>query len=148
MLPPGTTPDDLCDWERICALLAGADIPSMGTMTARAAATVYAALLGHIDAVHLHTNRHVVITTGCNSWDHGLDVVVEGEAMRETSNDVLAQLAKAWSAKWDGRWQYDARDAAFHHPGGGEALVFRVAVRKILAFGKGTFTHTSYRFAT
>ena len=31
----------------------GADIPSMGTMTARAAATVYAALLGHLDAVHL-----------------------------------------------------------------------------------------------
>jgi CubicO group peptidase (beta-lactamase class C family) len=158
-LPPGTTPDDLCDWERMCALLAGAeprwrpgtrfgyhsdtfgylvgetvrratgctisellrdlitsplgieddvhfgvparllprvatqidpervpqsqagpgspqtpavpvvimpraalanrrdlllaDIPSVGTMTARAAATVYAALLGHIDAVHL-----------------------------------------------------------------------------------------------
>jgi CubicO group peptidase (beta-lactamase class C family) len=24
-LPPGTTPDDLCDWERICALLAGAE---------------------------------------------------------------------------------------------------------------------------
>jgi len=158
-LPPGTTPDDLCDWERMCALLAGAEpwwrpgtrfgyhsdtfgylvgetvrrvtgctisellrdlitsplgivndvhfgvparllprvatqidpdglpkpppepgspqtppvpmviipraalanrrdlltaeIPSVGTMTARAAATVYAALLGHIDAVHL-----------------------------------------------------------------------------------------------
>jgi CubicO group peptidase (beta-lactamase class C family) len=33
--------------------LLGADIPSMGTMTARAAATVYAALLGHIDAVDL-----------------------------------------------------------------------------------------------
>ena len=33
--------------------LLSADIPSMGTMTARAAATVYAALLGHIDAVHL-----------------------------------------------------------------------------------------------
>jgi CubicO group peptidase (beta-lactamase class C family) len=24
-LPPGTTPDDLCDWERICALLADAE---------------------------------------------------------------------------------------------------------------------------
>jgi CubicO group peptidase (beta-lactamase class C family) len=24
-LPPATTPDDLCDWERICALLAGAE---------------------------------------------------------------------------------------------------------------------------
>lgn len=33
--------------------LLSADIPSMGTMTARAAATVYAALLGHIDAVGL-----------------------------------------------------------------------------------------------
>jgi CubicO group peptidase (beta-lactamase class C family) len=30
-----------------------ADIPSMGTMTARAAATIYAALLGHVAAVHL-----------------------------------------------------------------------------------------------
>lgn len=154
-LPPGTTPEDLCDWERICALLAGAepwwrpgtrfgyhsdtfgylvgetvrratgrtlsgllrdlitgplgiedevrfgvparllprvatqagpeqapepptgpapavpfvmmpraalanrrdllsaDIPSVGTMTARGAATVYAALLGHVDTVRL-----------------------------------------------------------------------------------------------
>jgi CubicO group peptidase (beta-lactamase class C family) len=33
--------------------LLSADIPSMGTMTARAAATVYAALLGHINAVDL-----------------------------------------------------------------------------------------------
>jgi CubicO group peptidase (beta-lactamase class C family) len=33
--------------------LLSADIPSMGTMTARAAATVYAALLGHIDAAGL-----------------------------------------------------------------------------------------------
>ena len=33
--------------------LLSADIPSMGTMTARAAATIYAALLGHIEAVDL-----------------------------------------------------------------------------------------------
>jgi hypothetical protein len=98
-------------------------------------------------AVNLHTNSRVVLTTGCNSWDHGLDVVVEGEATRETDNGVLAQLAQAWSTKWDGRWQYQARDGAFHHPGGGEALVFRVTPRKVLAFGKGTFSHTSYRFS-
>jgi general stress protein 26 len=96
-------------------------------------------------AVNLHANRHVVVTTGCNSWDQGLDVVVEGEATRETDDAVLAQLAKAWTAKWDGRWQYEVRDGAFHHPGGGEALVFRITPHKILAFGKGTFTHTSYR---
>jgi hypothetical protein len=97
-------------------------------------------------AVNLHTNRWVVVTTGCNSWDHGLDVVVEGEASRETGHDVLVRLAAAWAAKWDGRWDYEARDGAFHHPSGGEALVFRVTPRKILAFGKGAFTHTSYRF--
>jgi general stress protein 26 len=97
-------------------------------------------------AVNLRANRHVVVTTGSNSWDHGLDVVVEGEAARETSNSVLARLARAWSAKWDGRWQYEARDAAFHHPGGGEALVFRVTPHKVLGFGKGAFTQTSYRF--
>ena len=27
--------------------------------------------------VNLRANPHVVLTTGCNSWDHGLDVVVE-----------------------------------------------------------------------
>jgi general stress protein 26 len=98
--------------------------------------------------VNLRTNPQVVVTTGCNSWDHGLDVVIEGEAARETDDGVLAQLAKAWSAKWDGRWQYEAHDGAFRHDGGGEALVFRVTPSKVLAFGKGTFTHTSYRFAT
>jgi general stress protein 26 len=96
-------------------------------------------------AVNLDANPHVVITTGCNGWDHGLDVVVEGEAVRETSNDVLAQLAEAWSAKWDGRWQYEVSDGAFQHHGG-EALVFRVTPRKVLSFGKGTFTHTSHRW--
>ena len=84
-------------------------------------------------AVNLHVNRHVV---------------VEGEATREIDDGILAQLAKAWSAKWDGRWHFEARDGAFHHPAGGEALVFRVTPSKILAFGKGAFTHTSYRFAT
>ena len=99
-------------------------------------------------AVNLHTNRHVVVTTGCNSWDRGLDVVVEGEATRETDDDVLTRVARAWTAKWDGRWAYDVRDGAFHEDYGGEVLAFRVAPSKILAFGKGTFTHTSYRFAT
>jgi general stress protein 26 len=98
-------------------------------------------------AVNLRIHQEVIVTTGCNSWDHGLDVVVEGEATREASDDILAELAKAWSAKWDGRWDYEVHDGAFHHPGDeGEVLVFRVTPRKILAFGKGTFTHTSYRF--
>jgi general stress protein 26 len=96
-------------------------------------------------SVNLRAHPHVVLTTGSNAWDHGLDVVVEGDAVRVTDDDTLRRLAEAWRTKWDGRWQYDARDGAFHHEAG-EALVYAVAPRKVLSFGKGTFSHTRHRF--
>lgn len=97
-------------------------------------------------AVNLRTNSHVTLTTGCNTWDRGLDVVVEGDAVQVTDDATLQRLADAWRARWDGRWQFQARDGAFHHDEGGAALVFRVAPAKVLAFGKGTFTHTRHVF--
>jgi general stress protein 26 len=96
-------------------------------------------------AVNLRTNPHVILTTGCNSWDHGLDVVVEGDAVQVTDDETLKRLAEAWRTKWDGRWQFEAREGTFHHEVG-EAPVFRVAPTKVLAFGKGTFSHTRHRF--
>jgi len=33
-------------------------------------------------AVNLSRNVHVILTTGCNQWDRGLDIVVEGEAVQ------------------------------------------------------------------
>jgi len=96
-------------------------------------------------AVNLRANPHVVLTTGRNDWDHGLDVVVEGDAVRVTDDATLKRLAAAWRTKWDGRWQFEARDGAFHHDAG-EALVYAVATTKVLAFGKGTFSHTRHRF--
>jgi general stress protein 26 len=96
-------------------------------------------------AVNLQSNPHVVITTGCNEWERGLDVVVEGDAVRVTDLELLDRLAKAWTAKWDGRWRYEVRDGAFHH-NVGEALVFAVRPVKVLAFGKGHFSHTRHRF--
>src|ERR1700754_849738 len=93
-------------------------------------------------AVNLAANPQVILTTGCNTWDRGLDVVVEGAAERVTDDASLRRLATAWAGKWDGRWRYEARDGAFHHPGGGAALVFRVAPSKVLAFGKGEFSQT------
>jgi nitroimidazol reductase NimA-like FMN-containing flavoprotein (pyridoxamine 5'-phosphate oxidase superfamily) len=97
-------------------------------------------------AVNLRTNPHVTLTTGCNTWDRGVDVVVEGDAVPVTDEATLQRLAEAWRAKWDGRWQFQARDGAFHHDEGGAALVFAVAPTKVLAFGKGTFTHTRHVF--
>lgn len=97
-------------------------------------------------AVNLRANQHVVLTTGCNEWDRGLDVVVEGDAVQVTDQPTLTKLAEAWRKKWDGRWQFEARDGAFHHEDGGAALVFSVAPKKVLAFGKGNFRHTRHRF--
>ena len=37
---------------------------------------------------NLRANPHVVLTTGCNRWDQGLDVVVEGDAVRVTDDTV------------------------------------------------------------
>jgi nitroimidazol reductase NimA-like FMN-containing flavoprotein (pyridoxamine 5'-phosphate oxidase superfamily) len=96
-------------------------------------------------ALNLRTNPHVILTTGCNSWDHGLDVVVEGDAVQVTDDETLKRLADAWRTKWDGRWQFEAREGTFHHEVG-EALVYSVAPTKVLAFGKGTFSHTRHRF--
>lgn len=75
-LPRETTVADLCDWDRMCAALAAtppalrdaasfgnradvltADIPSLGTMTARGAARVYSALLGHVGGISLISSQ-------------------------------------------------------------------------------------------
>jgi nitroimidazol reductase NimA-like FMN-containing flavoprotein (pyridoxamine 5'-phosphate oxidase superfamily) len=98
-------------------------------------------------AVNLRGNPHVILSTGCNTWDRGLDVVVEGDAVQVTDDDVLRRLAAAWTAKWDGRWRYQVRDGAFRHPDGeGPVPVFAVTPAKVLAFAKGTFSHTRHRF--
>jgi general stress protein 26 len=95
---------------------------------------------------NLFANPHVVVTTGCNHWDDGTDVVVEGDAVRVTDRARLTQLAAAWRGKWDGSWTFDVGDGVFLHGDGNEALVYAVTPAKVLAFGKGTFSHTRYRF--
>jgi len=101
---------------------------------------------GEQKAINLRGSPHVTLTTGCNRWDRGLDVVVEGDAVQVTDDDTLERLAAAWTAKWDGRWHYQVRNATFHHEDGGVALVFSVTPTKILAFSKGNFSHTRHRF--
>jgi general stress protein 26 len=99
-------------------------------------------------AVNLAHNPHVVLTTGCNTWEQGLDVVVEGDAVRVTDPGRLERLAAAWATKWDGRWQFEVRNGAFAHkyPVQGEALVYAVIPTKVLAFAKNHFGHTRHRF--
>jgi general stress protein 26 len=97
-------------------------------------------------AVNLRGNSNVILMTGCNEWNQGLDIVVEGKAIQITDNDLLGRLADSWATKWDGRWHFEVRDGAFEHEGGGVALVFSVTATKIFAFAKGTFAQTRHRF--
>jgi nitroimidazol reductase NimA-like FMN-containing flavoprotein (pyridoxamine 5'-phosphate oxidase superfamily) len=98
-------------------------------------------------AVNLSTNQNVILTTGCNEWERGLDVVVEGEAVQVRDQRLLERLAKTWATKWDGRWHYEVHDGGFRHEGGNDAvLVFSVTPAKVLVFAKGTFGQTRHRF--
>ncbi len=112
-------------------------------------------------AIHFHTgaeeqkfanlraNPHVVLTTGCNRWDQGLDVVVEGDAVQVTDEDTLRRLAGVWATKWDGRWQLSVRDGGFGNLNTNDfrSLVFMVRPTKIYAHAKGDpFGATTHRF--
>ncbi len=106
---------------------------------------------GEQKAHNLRANAHVVLATGCNRWDRGFDIVLEGDAVRVTDDELLQRLAAAWATKWDGRWQYEVHDGCFRERSqaadeGRGATVFSVAPTKILSFGKGTFTQTRHRF--
>ena len=102
-------------------------------------------------AHNLRANSQVILTTGCNQWDRGLDLVVEGSAVPVHDEGLLRRLAAAWAGKWDGRWRYDVHDGHLVHAGGeagegGGVMVFSVVPTKVLAFGRGTFTQTRHRF--
>jgi hypothetical protein len=94
-------------------------------------------------AVNLRANPHVVLTTGSNEWERGLDVVVEGDAEAVTDEGTLRRLADAWASKWDGRWRYEAGDGTFQSDHGPD-LVFAVRPTKVLAFGRPAFTQTRH----
>jgi general stress protein 26 len=98
---------------------------------------------------NLRANPHVVLTTGCNRWDQGLDVVVEGDAVQVTDDAVLERVAGAFTAKWDGRWQWTARGGCFRDSdGSGEAMAFSVIPVKVFAHAKGDpFGATTHRFS-
>ena len=98
---------------------------------------------------NLRANSHVVLTTGCNSWDHGLDVVVEGQASQVTDEAALTRVASACATKWQGRWQFTVRDGRFYNRGEGDfpSEVFSVTPGKVFAHSKGDpFGATTHKF--
>jgi nitroimidazol reductase NimA-like FMN-containing flavoprotein (pyridoxamine 5'-phosphate oxidase superfamily) len=98
-------------------------------------------------AKNLAQNPHCIATTGSNRIDEGLDVVVEGDAVRVRDDAHLTTVADAYEAKYGRGWHFDVKDGSFHHEAG-EAWVFAIAPNKVLGFAKGEpFSQTRYRFA-
>jgi general stress protein 26 len=96
-------------------------------------------------ARNLESNPNCVLTTGTNRLRSGLDVVVEGEAVRVTDAARLRELAALWKSKLG--WDFEVGDGVFRDPDGRTGLVFGVTPAKVLAFGKAPYTQTRYRFA-
>ena len=98
-------------------------------------------------AQNLARNAHCVITTGCNTLNEGLDLVVEGDAVRVRDAATLQRVADRYAAKYDPPFHFTVRDGAFHGDGGNIALVYEVAPMTAFGFGKGTsFSQTRWRF--
>ena len=152
-------------WEATCAALEAAQLFWVSTVRAdgRPHATPVVAVWaegamwfttgpGEQKEVNLRSNPRVILITGCNTWDGGLDVVVEGEASRVTDESQLGRVARVWASKWDGRWQWQVRDGLFQDAEADAssslgALVFKVTPDKVFAHSKGDpFGETRHKF--
>jgi general stress protein 26 len=97
-------------------------------------------------AKNLAQNRNCILSTGGNTFQ-GLDLAVEGEAVRVIDQPKLQRIADAYASKYDDPFKFEVRDGAFVNAEDGKALVFEVAPRKALGFGKDeAFSQTRWRF--
>ena len=103
---------------------------------------------------NLRGNRHVLLTTNC-TWNSGLAVVVEGDAVQVTDDEVLERLAQAWATRWNGGvWLYQVQNGSFQLPSAPRPPeripVFSVTHPRVLAWispgASDLFSLTRYQF--
>ncbi len=149
-------------WDAVDALLGRAELYWLTTVRSDGRPHVTPLVGVYVDgAVHFVTggseqkarnlehDQRVVVTTGTNTWAKGIDVVVEGTAVRVSDGDALRRVAAAIEAKYGSDWHFDVGDGMFHEPGREEpSLVFRVGFAKVIAFAKDPHGQTTYRFST
>ena len=99
---------------------------------------------------NLAANTNCVLTTGHNTMEEGLDIVLEGTAEREHDAHARGEAADAFEQKYgelitslEGTF-YGLGDDIRH----GGALLFRITPRAVFGFGKGAeFSQTRWLFA-
>jgi hypothetical protein len=93
---------------------------------------------------NLAANPHCAVTTGCNSWDEGVDIVLHGEVdiVRDLSH--LQKVADGFLAKYGSDWAFEVEDDGTFR---GPSLVYQLKPTQALGFGKGNpFSHTRWDF--
>ncbi|HEX5824146.1 MAG TPA: pyridoxamine 5'-phosphate oxidase family protein [Candidatus Limnocylindrales bacterium] len=94
-------------------------------------------------ARNLAANPVCVLTTGTNALSEGLDVVVEGVALRVTDHGTLQRVADAYAAKYPEPFHFTVEDGGFV----GGAMAFRIRATKAFGFGRGAaYSQTRWRF--
>lgn len=145
-------------WERALARVAEAELSWLTTLRADGRPhTTPLITVVHEGAVHFTTGpaeqkaRNLAgdprcsLTTGADRWAEGLDVVVQGTAIRVTDDDELGALARAYLAKYGDVWAFEVEGGAFVAEGH-RSLVFRIDPVTAHAFGKAPHSQTRYRF--
>lgn len=99
---------------------------------------------GEQKSKNLGREPRCILTTGTNQLHAGLDVVVEGTAVRVTEPARLRHLAARWKSELD--WDFTVLDGGFGDEGGRTASVYAIAPDKVLSFGKAPYSQTRYRF--
>src|SRR2546430_13825326 len=77
--------------------------------------------------VNLARNANCVLTTGNNTWKSGLDVVIEGTAVRVTDEKLLVHLADSWRQQHHGALEFELAGGELRPPGGGVAVLAAAA---------------------
>jgi len=100
-------------------------------------------------AKNLAQNPHCILTTGRNTLDDGVDLVVEGAAAKVSDESELRRIADAYESKYGAR--FTAPDGTWFGLGdairGGTVEMYRVAPSTAFGFGKGKpFSQTRWRF--
>jgi hypothetical protein len=94
---------------------------------------------------NLAANRHCAVTSGCNTWDEGLDLVLHGDAVVVHELALLRRVADAFLAKYGSAWAFEvADDGTFGGHGG--SVVYQLVPTQGLGFAKGPFSHTRWDF--
>jgi nitroimidazol reductase NimA-like FMN-containing flavoprotein (pyridoxamine 5'-phosphate oxidase superfamily) len=105
---------------------------------------------GERKAKNLAQNPHCILTTGRNDLAEGVDLVVEGDAATVSDEAELKRVADTYESKYGPR--FTAPEGTWSGLGDeirdGNVLVYRVALSKVLGFGKGEkFSQTRWRFS-